>query len=265
MKFEFHSIESAPESVKPDLEAAQKIITAHLRFVVYIAKSYTGYGLPLEDLVQEGNTGLMKSVKRFDLSYGVRLATFAVYWIKAQIHDYIIRNWRLVKVATTKAQRKLFFNLRSLKQKLSWLNQDEASDIAKVLNVDVSDVFDMESRLQQNDCFFDSSFEDDGEEDYDHHKAKPCYLEDHCHNPEQIVAEHNLQSYCSQQLQQALHQLDERSRDIISSRWLASKKLGLKALAKRYGISMERVRQIEKRALIKIRERLSTVETYSHE
>lgn len=240
-----------------DLEAARKIVLSHLRFVAYIAKSYSGYGLPLEDLVQEGCVGLMKSVKRFDLSKGVRLASFAVHWIKAEIHEYVLRNWKLVKVATTKAQRKLYFNLRKMKKQLTWMNQDEVDRIADSLDVDAKDVAEMESRLYQHDSHFDESFgESRSAEDHPTH-ALARVLEDRTFCPESVIND-DFQRRCLTEIHQYLQQLDERARDILQSRWLSDEeaKITLKALANKYGISMERVRQIENNTLGKLRQHL---------
>jgi RNA polymerase sigma-32 factor len=242
-----------------DLEAARKIILSHLRFVVHIARGYKGYGLPVEDMVQEGNIGLMKSVPKFDLSYGCRLASFAIHYIKAEIHEYILNNWRLVKVATTKAKRKLFFNLRKMKKRIGWLSNDEASVVAQQLNVDKQDVLEMEERLQQNDCFFDEGFSDRFDEDYDGQNAKSTYLEDHSMAPHLDVEHEDYLQKHTTLLNKALAKLDDRSRDIVTSRWLASHgdKLKLEDLGKRYGISSERVRQIEEQALYKMRRVMS--------
>ncbi len=242
-----------------DLEAVRKIILSHLRFVVHIARGYKGYGLPIEDMVQEGNIGLMKSVPKFDLSYGCRLASFAIHYIKAEIHEYILNNWRLVKVATTKAKRKLFFNLRKMKKRVGWLSQDEASVVAQQLNVDKQEVLDMEERLQQNDCFFDESFSDRFEEDYDSQNAKSTYLEDYSMAPHIGVEHEDYLRKHTTLLDKALAELDDRSRDIIKSRWLVShgEKRKLGELGKFYGISLERVRQIEEQALSKMQRAMS--------
>jgi RNA polymerase sigma-32 factor len=242
-----------------DLEAVRKIILSHLRFVVHIARGYKGYGLPIEDMVQEGNIGLMKSVPKFDLSYGCRLASFAIHYIKAEIHEYILNNWRLVKVATTKAKRKLFFNLRKMIKRVGWLSQDEASVVAQQLNVDKQEVLDMEERLQQNDCFFDESFSDRFEEDYDSQNAKSTYLEDYSMAPHIGVEHEDYLRKHTTLLDKALAELDDRSRDIIKSRWLVShgEKRKLGELGKFYGISLERVRQIEEQALSKMQRAMS--------
>lgn len=234
-----------------DLEAARTIILSHLRFVVYIAKSYVGYGIPVEDLIQEGNVGLMKSVKRFELSHGVRLASFAVHWIKAEIHEYVLKNWRLVKVATTKAQRKLFFNLRKAKKKLDWISEDEAEQIARDLNVKTSEVFEMESRLHQRDSFFDASFGDRVEDEVSSDSAKSFHLEDHSTRPDLICEYDQSTSDATEALREAILKLDERSQDIINSRWYTE--TSLKVLAEKYDISLERVRQIEAAAIKKLK------------
>ena len=236
-----------------DLEAARTIILSHLRFVAYIAKGYVGYGLPLEDLIQEGNIGLMKSVKRFELSHGVRLASFAVHWIKAEIHEYVLKNWRLVKVATTKAQRKLFFNLRKAKKRLGCITQEEAEQIAQDLKVKASEVFEMESRLQQRDSFFDTSFGDNLDEETRGNAAKALYLEDHSTRPDLICEQDQTTSDATQALQEALETLDDRSLDVINSRWFSDKKISLKVLAEKYGVSLERIRQIEAAAIKKLK------------
>lgn len=236
-----------------DLEAARTIILSHLRFVVYVAKSYAGYGIPIEDLIQEGNIGLMKSVKRFELSHGVRLASFAVHWIKAEIHEYVLKNWRLVKVATTKAQRKLFFNLRKAKKKLGWISTEEAEQIAKDLNVKTNEVFEMESRLHQRDTFFDSTFGDRVDDDVDNDSAKASYLEDHSTRPDLICENDENASDAIESLREAISKLDDRSQDIINSRWYSEKKVSLKVLAEKYGVSLERIRQIEAAAFKKLK------------
>ncbi|MBR9805566.1 RNA polymerase sigma factor RpoH [bacterium] len=238
-----------------DLDAARELVLAHLRFVVHIAKSYVGYGLPLGDLIQEGNVGLMKAVKRFDPERGVRLVSFAVHWVKAEIHEYVLRNWRIVKVATTKAQRKLFFNLRSAKKRLSWLSNDEANAIANDLGVSAKEVREMEGRLTAADLCFDAPSDSDDEREQ---HAPVHYLEDHSVNPELLVeteeqADNNLAG-----LHLALDQLDERSRDILASRWLGDeKKATLHELAAKYDVSAERIRQLEKNAMAKLKASLS--------
>jgi RNA polymerase sigma-32 factor len=232
-----------------NLQAARELVMAHLRFVVHIAKSYQGYGLPLADLIQEGNVGLMKAVKRFNPEKGVRLVSFAVHWVKAEMHEYILRNWRIVKIATTKAQRKLFFNLRSAKKRLSWLTHDEATAIAADLNVKVKDVQQMEGRLTSSDLGFDIGAEDED----DGYVAPAHYLEDKSANPASQLEDANWKQSNNGQLFVALDQLDERSRDILQSRWLSEKKETLQNLAARYEVSAERIRQLEKNAMKKVR------------
>ncbi|MEM7219973.1 MAG: RNA polymerase sigma factor RpoH [Pseudomonadota bacterium] len=236
-----------------DLDAARELVLGHLRFVVHLARSYQGYGLPLGDLVQEGNVGLMKAVKRFDPSVGVRLVSFAVHWIKAEMHEYIIRNWRIVKVATTKAQRKLFFNLRGQKKRLGWLSAEEAEAVADDLGVPVATVSQMESRLAAFDLSFDGPAQTDDEEA----PAAPVhYLEDNSANPEDLVVENDWQTAAAADLAQAFAALDKRSQDIVQSRWLSETKLTLQELADRYGVSAERIRQLEKNAMKKLKKSL---------
>ena len=232
------------------LEAARQLVMSHLRFVVHIARSYSGYGLPEADLIQEGNVGLMKAVKRFDPTRGVRLVSFAVHWIKAEIHEYILRNWRIVKIATTKAQRKLFFNLRGQKKQLGWLSQAEAEAIAADLNVDVKDVQNMEGRL----AAFDTAFEapSDNESD-DAWQAPANILEDRRHDPAIMAEEEDWQDRSEQKLKLALDDLDQRSQDIVARRWLAEEKATLHELAAEYGVSAERIRQLEQNAMKKLR------------
>jgi len=231
-----------------DLKAAKKLVMSHLRFVVYIAKGYAGYGLAHADLIQEGNVGLMKAVKRFDPSVGVRLVSFAVHWIKAEIHEYVIRNWRMVKIATTKAQRKLFFNLRRAKKRLGWFSHEEVATVAESLNVSTKDVLEMESRLNAQDQSFDLSASDDDEGSF----APVQYLEDKSADVSQVVEAENTQSHIKNKLYSALTTLDERSQDIVSSRWLTEPKATLHDLAARYKISAERVRQLEENAIKKL-------------
>lgn len=233
-----------------DLEAARQLIMSHLRFVVHIAKGYSGYGLPQGDLIQEGNVGLMKAVKRFDPERGVRLVSFAVHWIKAEIHEYILRNWRIVKVATTKAQRKLFFNLRGAKKSLAWLNNDEVNAIAEDLGVDAKVVRQMEGRLSAHDAPFDMGVDDDDESAY---QAPANYLEDKRNDPVDLLEQQNWQETSSRQLLEAMGDLDERSKDILNARWLSEQKSTLHDLADKYGISAERIRQLEKNAMKKIK------------
>jgi len=232
--------------VDEDLDAARKLILSNLRYVVYVARGYSGYGLPLEDLIQQGNVGLMKSVKKFDLQHGVRLVSFAVHWIKAEIHEFVLKNWKMVKVATTKAQRKLFFNLRSAKQRLGWFNHDEVIQVANDLGVKPEEVLEMESRLAQ----IDESFEPIGVSDDEEFIASPSgYLsQGEVEDPSYLVAEQEESDLHREGLLQALHSLDERSRDIVESRWLQDEKTGLKVLAEKYGVSLERIRQIEAKA-----------------
>ena len=233
-----------------DLDAARKLVLAHLRFVVHIARSYPGYGLPLGDLIQEGNVGLMKAVKRFDPDRGVRLVSFAVYWIKAEIHEYILRNWRIVKIATTKAQRKLFFNLRSSKKSLGWLSPEEAKAIADDLGVDVKNVQEMEGRLSNYDLGFDAPTDADDDDAY---QSPVYYLEDHSQDPATLLEDDNTESTNNDMLIRGLDLLDDRSRNIVERRWLAEDKATLHELADEYGVSAERIRQIEAAAMKKIR------------
>jgi RNA polymerase sigma-32 factor len=233
-----------------DLEAARQLVLSHLRFVVHLARSYQGYGLPQADLVQEGNVGLMKAVKRFNPEVGVRLISFAVHWIKAEIHEFILRNWRIVKVATTKAQRKLFFNLRSSKRRLAWLTRDETRTMAEELGVSEEEVSRMEGRMAASDLSFDG-FDDDDDGDVTFF-APVHYLEQDGGNPEDMVEAEDWQESATEKLSAALSSLDERSRDIIQSRWLADQKLTLHDLAARYEVSAERIRQIEKNAMKKL-------------
>jgi RNA polymerase sigma-32 factor len=237
-----------------DLEAARQLVLSHLRFVIHIARSYSGYGLPLADIIQEGNVGLMKAVDRFDPNKGVKVVSFAVHWIKAEIHEYILKNWRMVKIATTKAQRKLFFNLRSKKKTLDWLTKEEAEKIAKDLNVEVKDVLHMENRLTSHDTAFDapSGTDDEGDVMY-----PSQYLEDKSFSPEILVSEQEVAEHNSEELAIALSQLDERSKDIISRRYLCDEKETLHELAEEYKISAERIRQIENGALKKLKAAMS--------
>ena len=230
-----------------DLEAAQRLILSHLRFVVHIARGYAGYGLPLGDLVQEGNVGLMKAVKRFDPKVGVRLVSFAVHWIRAEIHEYVLKNWRLVKVATTKAQRKLFFNLRKAKSTLGWLSAAETEAVAEDLGVSVSEVTRMEQRLAGRDVSFDGSSTEDGE------YAPVAYLPSPGSDPADLVEQADWQSDSNERLGRALTELDDRSRDIVQRRWLAEKKATLHELAAEYSVSAERIRQIEANSMRKLR------------
>src|SRR6056297_1081037 len=233
-----------------NLEAARELVMSHLRFVVHIARSYSGYGLAEADLIQEGNVGLMKAVKRFDPEKGVRLVSFAVHWIKAEIHEYILRNWRIVKVATTKAQRKLFFNLRSAKKSLAWLTAEEAQAVADDLGVNVQEVQRMEGRLSSRDLAFDAPADSDDEDGW---QAPQYYLEDQGGDPAAAVESEDWRAQSEGRLQGALRNLDERSRDIVARRWLADEKATLHELAADYGISAERIRQLEQAAMKKLR------------
>ena len=233
-----------------DLEAARRLVMAHLRFVVHIARSYNGYGLPLGDLIQEGNVGLMKAVKRFNPEKGVRLVSFAVHWIKAEIHEFILRNWRIVKVATTKSQRKLFFNLRGAKKQLQWLSADEAKGVADELGVEVKDVMEMEKRLAAHDACFDTQDDDDDDKTA---YAPALYLEDKSANPAEQIENQDFENDSNTRLDLALQTLDQRSQDILQRRWLDEDKSTLHQLADEYGVSAERIRQLEKNAMNKIR------------
>ena len=238
-----------------DLEAARQLVVAHLRFVVRVASGYLGYGLPLSDLIQEGNIGLMKAVKRFNPNVGVRLVSFAIHWIKAEIHEFIIRNWRIVKIATTKAQRKLFFNLRNAKKEIGTsFTADEVNTLAQELNVSHKDVLEMEARMYPHDMAFDAHDDDDE----DSIVAPAHYLEDMRFAPSQQVENSDEEDNSRQTLYAALDNLDERSRDIVAARWLVDKKATLEELAERYQISAERVRQIEKVAMQKIKQQMQT-------
>jgi RNA polymerase sigma-32 factor len=233
-----------------DIDAARQLVMSQLRFVVHLARSYNGYGLPQADLIQEGNVGLMKAVKRFNPEVGVRLVSFAVHWIKAEMHEYILRNWRIVKVATTKAQRKLFFNLRSNKKRLSWLTGEETRAIAEDLGVSEQEVTRMEGRLASSDMAFDGYADADDDEAA---VAPANYLALENSDPAELVAEQDLESDLSQRLGAALHELDDRSRDIVERRWLSEDKVTLHDLAEEYQVSAERIRQIEKNALKKLK------------
>ncbi|PIE47310.1 MAG: RNA polymerase sigma factor RpoH [Gammaproteobacteria bacterium] len=236
-----------------DVEAARLLVMSHLRFVIHIARSYSGYGLPQADLIQEGNLGLMKAVKRFDPNKGVRLVSFAVHWIKAEIHEFVIRNWRIVKVATTKAHRKLFFNLRSLKKTNNQLTLEEADAIAEDLGVTRKQVLEMESRLTSYDASFETQATDDEDERY----APQMFLEDEDADPAELVEEADWEENNNNALVAAMGTLDERSRDIVQQRWLSEQKSTLHELAAVYDISAERVRQIEKNAMEKIKEAMT--------
>lgn len=234
-----------------DLSAAEAMVMAHLRFVVHVARGYSGYGLPLNDLIQEGNVGLMKAVKRFDPKHDVRLVSFAVHWIKAEIHEFVLKNWRIVKVATTKAQRKLFFNLRSSKKGLSWMDNQQVKAIASDLGVTAKDVYEMEKRLSSSDMTFDPLPSDDEE------MNPSIYLKEDAQSPEEENEAADWQSRAHQSLVAALDQLDDRSRDIINRRWLQEdNKPTLQDMASEYEVSAERIRQIESAAIKKLRDNM---------
>ncbi len=239
-----------------DVKVAHKLVISHLRFVVHIAKSYAGYGLPLADVIQEGNVGLLKAVKKFDPEKGVRLVSFAVHWIRAEINEFILKNWRIVKIATTKAQRKLFFNLRSKKQNTGWLTDEEAKKIAKDLDVSVKEVMHMENRLNSNDTAFDLSSDD---EDDEKAFSPSQYIEDHSFSPEIIAEQDNYEKVNHGALFKGISNLDKRSQDIIRTRWLDDEKLTLNELAEKYKISAERIRQIEATAFKKLKTSLVNV------
>ena len=238
--------------LRNDLDAAQRLIVAHLRFVVHIARGYLGYGLPLADLIQEGNIGLMKAVRRFDPTHGVRLVSFAVHWIRAEIHEFILRNWRIVKVATTKAQRKLFFKLRGSKKRLGWLNRDEVNTVAQELGVSPDHVLEMESRLNGYDVSFDPLPEADGDEESESF-APAAWLRDEQANPAEALERDDWDERAVSQLGEALERLDPRSRDIVQRRWLSDAKPTLHQLAAEYQVSAERIRQLENNAMKKLR------------
>ncbi len=233
-----------------DLEAARQLVLSHLRFVVHIARGYTGYGLPVGDLIQEGNVGLMKAVKRFDPTVGVRLVSFAVHWIRAEIHEYVLRNWRLVKIATTKSQRKLFFNLRRFKKNLGWLTDSETRAIAEDLGVTAAEVTDMEQRLSSRDLSFDPTPDADDE---DSSYSPSTYLPHPEADPSVAVEREQWDEDTAERLSQALETLDDRSRKILQSRWMTEEKATLHELADEYGVSAERIRQIEANAIKKLR------------
>jgi RNA polymerase sigma-32 factor len=235
-----------------DLEAARQLVMSHLRFVVHIARGYSGYGLPLGDVVQEGNVGLMKAVKRFDPNVGVRLVSFAVHWIRAEIHEYVLRNWRLVKVATTKAQRKLFFNLRKMKKNLAWLSAEETKNVARDLKVSPEEVTEMEKRLSARDLSFDP-VPDAGSEDGDETYSPAAYLPAPDSDPALQIENAEWEDTTGDRLQSAMQTLDARSRDILVSRWTGEAAATLHDLADKYGVSAERIRQIEANAIKKLR------------
>ena len=236
---------------REDLEAARQLVMAHLRFVVHIARGYSGYGLPQADLIQEGNVGLMKAVRKFNPEVGVRLISFAVHWIKSEIHEYVLRNWKIVKVATTKAQRKLFFNLRNKKKDITWLSEDDVKMISSELGVKEDTVREMEQRMSSHDVSFDPYSADDGEEGTTYSPAD--YLTNEDSDPMEIVEREDFARDQINQLQNAISDLDERSQLILKERWLTDDKPTLHELADKYGISAERIRQIEKKAMEKIR------------
>ena len=238
-----------------DLDAARKLVLAHLRFVIYIAKSYSGYGLPEADLIQEGNVGLMKAVRKFNPEAKVRVVSYAVHWIKAQIHEYVLKNFKIAKVATTKAQRKLFFNLRSKKKGLNWFTDQEIDSISKDLGVKPSEVREMEKRLSGSDISFDPLSDSDDEEAV---YSPSQYLQDESSNPEDILEKEIMTAESTTSLHKAINELDDRSRDILQDRWLADEKLTLHDLAEKYHISAERVRQIEKNAMKKVKQSLAS-------
>jgi RNA polymerase sigma-32 factor len=226
-----------------DLDAAWRLVTSHLRYVAKVARGYRGYGLPQEDLIQEGNIGLMKAVKRFDPGVGVRLVSFAMHWIRAEIHEFVLRNWRIVRVATTKAQRKLFFNLRGAKQRLGALSREEIDEIASDLAVRPEDVIEMERRLEAHDSAFDGLVDDED------HPAPAAFIADPALDPSAAVEEEEWSESTARQLHLALENLDERTRDIVRRRWFTEPKAKLRELAEEYGVSAERIRQIEAQAL----------------
>ncbi len=239
-----------------DLEAARRLVLCNLRFVAYIARSYRGYGLPEADLIQEGSIGLMKAVKRFDPDMNVRLVSFAVHWIKAEIHEYILRNWRIVKVATTKAQRKLFFNLRKARARLGWMSEDEIQTVASDLGVSEENVREMESRLNAHDASFDPFTSADSDEEIG--AAPVVYLTDQRPDPAKELEENEWRAQNEEKLHSALQRLDRRSLDILSSRWLAEQKATLHELADKYGVSAERIRQLENNAIKKLKTAMAT-------
>lgn len=237
-----------------NIEAARKLVIHHLKFVVYIARSFTGYGLPLGDLIQEGNIGLMKAVKRFQPNRGVRLVSFAVHWIKSEINEYVVRNFRMAKIATTKAQRKLFFNLRSLKKSLNWLNEEEANKIASELNVQVKDVYEMENRLQGQDLAFELN-----QDEEDGNYSPSMWITDESADPLETVEKEQTAKIYQKKLHKSLNQLDERSKEIIMARWLnEDQKATLQSLADKYQVSPERIRQIEAQAIKQLKNTINS-------
>ena len=243
--------------LKNDIDAAQRLILSHLRFVIKVARGFSGYGLPITDLIQEGNIGLMKAVRRFNPDVGVRLVSFAVHWVKAEMHDYILKNWRIVKIATTKSQRKLFFNLRSSKEYLGWFNSEEIQSISEELGVKPATVLEMEKRMNAYDMAFEPSFDDLSDNDSNFYPA--LYLEDTASNPEKITEEKDYEEKLQKILNNAINQLDYRSKDIILSRWFADNKLTLQDLAKKHSVSPERIRQIEELAIDKLKYAVSKI------
>ncbi|MFA5960451.1 MAG: RNA polymerase sigma factor RpoH [Tatlockia sp.] len=242
-----------------DLEGARRLVLAHLRYVVRVARGYLGYGLPLNDLIQEGNVGLMKAVKRFDPKMGVRLVSFAIHWIKAEIHEFVLRNWRIVKVATTKAQRKLFFNLRQMKNRLGhWMTNEEVHEVARDLGVSPEEVLVMEQRLSASDASYDAPVSDDEDESF---KAPANYLHAPNSDPAFLIEQESSGDRGREQLFLALEHLDARSQDILQQRWLAEDKATLQDLAEKYGVSAERVRQLEKNAMKKLRQCMENLDT----
>ena len=233
-----------------DLNAARRLVMSHLRFVIHVAKGYSGYGLPQADLIQEGNIGLMKAVKRFDPKHNVRLVSFAVHWIRAEMHEYILKNWRVVKLATTKAQRKLFFNLRKNKKRLGWFTQAEVEHVAEMLDVPEATVRQMEERMSGQDTAFDGY---DADDDSDFKPAPAGYLQDMSMEPAAQLEAENWESHNNNLLANAMGDLDDRSQDILKSRWLSEKKATLHDLADKYGVSAERIRQLEANAMKKMK------------
>jgi RNA polymerase sigma-32 factor len=237
-----------------DLEAARKLVMAHLRFVAHVARGYSGYGLPQADLIQEGNVGLMKAVRKFNPEVGVRLISFAIHWIKSEIHEYILKNWKIVKVATTKAQRKLFFNLRNKRKDLNWLSSDDVKMISSELGVDEKSVKEMESRMNSSDVSFDPPAEaNDDQASY----SPANYISDSSMDPAELVEKNDLEKHNNSELLSAISELDQRSKEILMDRWLSDVKPTLHELSDKYGVSAERIRQIEKSAMDVIKEKLS--------
>lgn len=242
-----------------DISSARQLVLAHLRYVVRVARGYTGYGLPLGDLIQEGNVGLMKAVKRFDPDVGVRLVSFAVHWIKAEIHEYVLKNWRIVKVATTKAQRKLFFNLRQMKSRLGWSSQEEINAIAEDLGVSPEEVQRMERRLSTRDSSFDTPVDEDSDHSISFSPSQ--YLADDSNDPAQLYESQSQEARGKEHLHLAFGELDTRSQDILQQRWLSEDKATLHDLAAKYNVSAERVRQLEKNAMLKLRKRMEVLDS----